>query len=74
MLMMKCNLDLIRNILFTIENSNSIDAALTLNSLSKLHQNQELILYYIFLLDDAEFIIGIIDEAAPYIAIARLTN
>lgn len=71
---MKCNLDLIRNILFTIENSNSIDAALTLNSLSKLHQNQELILYYIFLLDDAEFIIGIIDEAAPYIAIARLTN
>ncbi|WP_127062365.1 DUF2513 domain-containing protein [Veillonella sp. 3627] len=72
--MMKCNLDLIRNILFTIENSNSIDAALTLNSLSKLHQNQELILYYIFLLDDAEFIIGIIDEAAPYIAIARLTN
>ena len=72
--MMKCNLDLIRNILFTIENSNSINAALTLNSLSKLHQNQELILYYIFLLDDAEFIIGIIDEAAPYIAIARLTN
>ena len=72
--MMKCNLDLIRNIFFTIGNSNSIDAALTLNSLSKLHQNQELILYYIFLLDDAEFIIGIIDEAAPYIAIARLTN
>ncbi|MCI7693554.1 DUF2513 domain-containing protein [Veillonella caviae] len=72
--MMKRDLDLIRNILFTIENSNSIDASLTLNSLSKLHQDQELILYHVFLLDDAGFIIGIIDETAPYISITRLTN
>ena len=71
---MKRNLDLIRNILFAVENSNSIDASLTLNSLSKLHEDQELILYHVFLLDDAGFIIGIIDEIAPYISIARLTN
>ena len=64
----------IRNILFTIENSNSIDASLTLNSLSKLHQDQELILYHVFLLDDAGFIIGIFDETAPYVSITRLTN
>jgi len=38
---MKRDLDLIRNILFAIENSNSIDASLTLSSLAKLHQNQE---------------------------------
>ena len=71
---MKRNLDLIRNILFAVENSNSIDASLTLNSLSELHQDQALILYHVFLLDDAGFIIGIIDETAPYISIARLTN
>ena len=71
---MKRNLDLIRNILFAVENSNSIDASLTLNSLSKLHEDQELILYHVFLLDDAGFIIGIIDKTAPYISIARLTN
>ncbi|WP_311156180.1 DUF2513 domain-containing protein [Prevotella histicola] len=71
---MKRNLDLIRNILFAVENSNSIDASLTLNSLSKLHRDQDLILYHVFLLDDAGFIIGIIDETAPYISIARLTN
>ncbi len=71
---MKRNLDLIRNILFAVENSNSIDASLTLNSLSKLHQDQELILYHVFLLDDAGFIIGIIDETAPYVSITRLTN
>ena len=71
---MKRNLDLIRNILFAVENSNSIDASLTLNSLLKLHQDPELILYHVFLLDDAGFIIGIFDETAPYISIARLTN
>lgn len=72
--MMKRDLDLIRNILFTIENSNSIDASLTLNGLAQLHQDQELILYHVFLLYDAGFIIGIIDETAPYISITRLTN
>ena len=71
---MKRDLDLIRNILFTIENSNSIDASLTLNNLSILHQDQDLILYHVFLLDNAGFIIGIINETAPYISIARLTN
>lgn len=71
---MKRNFDLIRNILFAVENSSSIDASLTLNSLSKLHQDQDLILYHVFLLNDAGFIIGIIDETAPYISIARLTN
>lgn len=71
---MKRNLDLIRNILFAVENSNSIDACLTLNGLSKLHLDQELILYHVFLLDDAGFIIGIIDETAPYVSITRLTN
>lgn len=71
---MKRNLDLIRNILFAVENSNSIDVSLTLNSLSKLHRDQDLILYHVFLLDDVGFIIGIIDETAPYISIARLTN
>lgn len=71
---MKRNLDLIRNILFAVENSNSIDACLTLNGLSKLHPDQELILYHVFLLDDAGFIIGIIDETAPYVSITRLTN
>ena len=71
---MKRNLDLIRNILFAVESSNSIDACLTLNGLSKLHSDQELILYHVFLLDDAGFIIGIIDETAPYVSITRLTN
>lgn len=71
---MKRDLDLIRNILFAIEDSNSIDAALTLNGLAQLHQDQDLILYHVFLLNDAGLIIGIIDETAPYISIARLTN
>lgn len=71
---MKRDLDLIRNILFAIEDSNSIDATLTLNSLANLYSDLEIILYHVFLLNDAGLIIGIIDETAPYISIARLTN
>lgn len=71
---MKRNLDLIRDILFAVESANTIDASLTLNSLSKIHPNHELILYHVFLLDDAGLILGIFDETAPYICISRLTN
>ncbi len=71
---MKRDLDLIRDMLFTIESINTPDTPVGISDFNPLGKSKEELFYHAQLLMDENFIEGVFSDVAMFFSVTRITN